>query len=63
MGNQLEETYGRLILYIVISRLLYARWKNSEIPTKEEWILKIMELTKMAKLTFMTKDKTTNTRK
>lgn len=40
------------------ARLLYPqRWKNTHIPTVEEWILKSMELVKMTKLT--TYDKST----
>lgn len=52
MDSQLEKTHGTLLLYMITAVKLYAKlyvqkWKYSEIPTPEEWLMK----TEMAKLT------------
>lgn len=46
-------SYGTLSLYTIrAARLSYAeRWKDLQIPSKEEWWVKLMEWTEMAKLT------------
>lgn len=51
MDPKSEKTHERLSLYIlIITRLLYAqKWKSIEIPTVEEWIIKMSELMEMAK--------------
>ena len=42
---------------ITAARLLYAqKWKNETIPTANEWIMKMMELAEMAKLTTIIKE-------
>lgn len=53
MDSQLEKTYERLVLYMVTaSKLLYTqRWKNTEISTMEDWIVKMVEFLEIAKLT------------
>lgn len=58
--KQLEKSQGTLFLYMVTAaRLLYAqRWKEPISPTMEEWMIKMMELVKMAKLTFFIREKT-----
>lgn len=43
-------------VYNNAARLLNAqRWKSIEIPTREEWIVKLLELAEMAKLTYWSK--------
>lgn len=34
-----------------IRTLIFQRWKDPSLPTMEEWLLKLMELAEMAKLT------------
>ena len=60
MDQQLEKSYGSLFLYMITAvRVLYAqRWKDSIIPTMEEWMVKLMELAEMAKLTALIREKT-----
>ena len=42
---------------ITAARLLYAqKWKNETIPTMNEWLMKMMELAAMAKLTALIKE-------
>ena len=54
-----EEKYGNLLLYMITAaRMVYAQyWKKENTRTKEEWMMKLMELAQMAKLTILLKDK------
>ena len=60
MDKQLEKSHGTLFLYMITAaRLLYAqRWKDSALHTMEEWLVKMMELAEMAKLTSLIREKT-----
>lgn len=51
MDSQLEKTYGRFGLYMVIA-VKCIMGGNTEIPTMEEWIGKIMEFAEMIKYLF-----------
>lgn len=47
---------------VIVTRLLYANdWKGNEIPTVEDWMIKLIELTEMAKLTSLVRGKTIRT--
>lgn len=48
MGSELKKTHSSLI--IAASLFDAQQWKNN-IPTVEEWIVKILELVEIAKLT------------
>lgn len=49
---ELEKKKGKLLHMETIGRLLFTqRWKNNEICTVKDWIIKFMELAKMMKLT------------
>lgn len=50
--RKLENLHETLFLYMtVVARLLYSqKWKTLTLPTIEEWLLKMIELTEMAKL-------------
>lgn len=44
---------------VIVARLLYANsWKGNKIPTVEDWMIKQTELTEMAKLTSLVREKT-----
>lgn len=44
------------------ARILYAhKWKTSALLTTEDWLLKMMEFAKMAKLTTLIREKTLST--
>ena len=59
MEDDQEEKYGNLLLYMITAaRMVYAQyWKKENIPTKEERMMKLMELAQMAKRTILLKDK------
>lgn len=45
-------TYFSVKIYGISLKLLYTqRWRNTEIPLMEEWIVKMVAFTKMAKVT------------
>ena len=62
MDKQLNEKGETLFWYMTTAaRLLYAQnWKNETIPMMEEWMLKILELAEMAKLTAIIREISTN---
>lgn len=52
MDQQSERKHGTLFLYMItVAGLLHAqRWKDLEIPTIDEWMVKLMELAEVKKL-------------
>lgn len=58
-GKPIERKHESLFLYTTVAaRCLYAQsWKDTQILTPEEWIMRLMELAQMAKLTTLMKDK------
>uniref|UniRef100_A0A670Y998 Uncharacterized protein n=1 Tax=Pseudonaja textilis TaxID=8673 RepID=A0A670Y998_PSETE len=64
MGKELEKKkYGTLLLYMLTAaRLWYAqKWKDTSVLIMDEWLQKLMELTEMAKLTTLIKEKNIST--
>ncbi|CAI5783900.1 Hypothetical predicted protein [Podarcis lilfordi] len=53
IGTELPKLYRNLFMYATtVARMLLApKWKEAEVPAKEEWIQKPMEYAEMAKLT------------
>ena len=60
MDQQLEKQHGTLFLYMITAaKLIYAqRWKDAQIPSMEDWMIKLMELAQMAKLTALIRENT-----
>lgn len=58
-GKPIERKHESFFLYMTVTaRLLHAQsWKDTQILTPEEWIMKLMELAQMAKLATLMKDK------
>lgn len=58
MGKPTKRKHESLFLYVTMAaRVLYAqRWKDTQILTTEEWVMKLMELAEMAKLSTWMKD-------
>lgn len=59
MNSEIEKKYRKLILYIITAaRLLYAeKQKNNEVPSLKDWIIKLMALVEMARLTNLVREK------
>ena len=47
---------------IIVARLLYAqKWKDSTLPTMEEWLVKLTDFAEMDKLTSLIRERTLST--
>ena len=59
MEEDSGKKYGNLLLYMItVARILYTQfWKKENIPTTEEWVIKLLDLAQIAKLTILMKDK------
>lgn len=59
MEEDLQKKHGKLLLnMITAARIIFAQqWKEEYLPMIEEWIIKVIDLAQMAKLTEMMKDK------
>lgn len=51
IDKQIEEKQQHDALLTTAQLFNVLRWKDSQIPTMEEWMLKVMDLVEMAKLT------------
>ena len=58
MEKELEKQHGVLLLYMIMAaKQLYAQqWKDPQILTVEDWIVKLMDLSQMAKLTALIRE-------
>lgn len=60
ISDELNKTCGKLLFYLfTCARITYARyWKQKEIPSVEQWLIKVFEVAEMDKRACWTKDKT-----
>lgn len=56
--NVLPKNFWSLFMYLTTAaRLVYAQqWKNVNVPNKDDWLNKVLELAEMAKLTALIRD-------
>lgn len=52
-GDEIPSKYGKIVFYMVsLAWICYAqKWKCSDIPTKEDWMIKLYDGIEMDKLT------------
>lgn len=59
MDTTLERTHGILFWYMIMAAILLfsQKWKSVVTPPRKKWLVKMMEITGMAKLTSLIREK------